>query len=674
MKTVNASFFQKIKSLLLRILRYSEKRPVYTRAIVSILLNLIVEILSRRSFTGAFVSIWRYPAFFAVNSMIIFLSLLPSMFVKRRCFAQIFTVTFWLGLGIANFVLMGYRTTPLSAVDLKTLPSVWSIMTIYLSVPQMIAIIAAFAVVIAALVLAFRKLPRSARITKKAVITASLSVVIFVVSLFSGYRLNIVAESIPNLAEGYKRYGFIWCFALSAVDRGIDEPEDYSEIRLEAIREQLEKGEKPHAPPIGDEKANIVFVQLESYIDMSTLKNISCSANPNRVIDLLSNSNPSGRLTVPVVGAGTVNTEFEVLTGMSLDYFGTGEIPYNTVLQEQTCESLPYNLKELGYKSHALHNNIASFYDRDKVFANLGFDTFISLENMQGVEYNALGWAKDSVLTDEIIKAMSSTEEPDFVFAVGVQPHGKYPTQRLEGVDYDIEVSGVDSEELRWGYNYYVNELRQTDIFLGELIAAVAAYDEPVVLVLYGDHLPSLDIEAEQTESGSVYTTEYVIWSNYDIVAYNRDLSAYQLSAHVMELLGYDNGIITKVHQDYDGRDPVGYQQTLEALEYDMLYGDMEVYDGVSPYEPTRLKLGLGAPTVSSAGWKGEVFFVSGSGFTAWSEVYADGKQLESLFVDESTLIVINELPSAGQQLWVAQLGDNGAELSRSNKYKLKVG
>ena len=47
-------------------------------------------------------------------------------------------------------------------------------------------------------------------------------------------------------------------------------------------------------------------------------------------------------LTVPVVGAGTANTEFEVLTGMSSRFFGPGEYPFQTCLKDQTVESVAY--------------------------------------------------------------------------------------------------------------------------------------------------------------------------------------------------------------------------------------------------------------------------------------------------------------------------------------------
>ena len=65
----------------------------------------------------------------------------------------------------------------------------------------------------------------------------------------------------------------------------------------------------------------------------------------------------SGYYKVPSVGAGTANTEFETITGMSLHYFGPGEYPYKSILKETTCESVPYVLKNLGYSTHAVHNN-----------------------------------------------------------------------------------------------------------------------------------------------------------------------------------------------------------------------------------------------------------------------------------------------------------------------------
>ena len=127
---------------------------------------------------------------------------------------------------------------------------------------------------------------------------------------------------------------------------------------------------------------------------------------------------------------------------MSLRYFGPGEYPYKSILKETTCESAPYVLKELGYTTHAIHNNEANFYGRRTVFPNLGFDTFTSEEYMpREDEKNPLGWVEDQVLTDHILDCLESSEGPDYVYTISVQGHGAYPDEPLLE-DPEIEVTG----------------------------------------------------------------------------------------------------------------------------------------------------------------------------------------------------------------------------------------
>ena len=124
----------------------------------------------------------------------------------------------------------------------------------------------------------------------------------------------------------------------------------------------------------------------------------------------------SGYLSVPSVGAGTANTEFEIITGMDLDFFGPGEYPYKTVLKERTCETICYDLKPYGYTTQAMHDNRASFYGRNEVFSQFGFDYFTSMELMNIQEYTSNGWAKDKILTGELLKALKGTENKDYIY------------------------------------------------------------------------------------------------------------------------------------------------------------------------------------------------------------------------------------------------------------------
>lgn len=110
------------------------------------------------------------------------------------------------------------------------------------------------------------------------------------------------------------------------------------------------------------------MVQLESFFDPTLVKYLQFSQDPVPNFRKLKENFSSGYLTVPSVGAGTANTEFEVLTGMSLQFFGPGEYPYKTILKESTAESVNYDLKELGYSTHAIHNNKGTFMVETQYF------------------------------------------------------------------------------------------------------------------------------------------------------------------------------------------------------------------------------------------------------------------------------------------------------------------
>ncbi len=662
MNKLKTRLLPRLRALGSRAAAFLDRHGVYTLLWLAPLLNLILETLSRRSLAGVFVQIWEYPFFFALNSIVIFLTLLPSLFFRRRHFARLLAVVIWLALGITNCILIGYRTSPLTASDIRTLPSVWSITLVYMSLWELLLIAVAIAALVFLMVLAFRRLRRCERELRRSALSAAFAVGVAALTIFSGYQLRVMPRTAPDLLLAYKNYGFVWSFGMTLTASGVGEPEGYAEQLPPEQEISLPESSGSFAE---GERVNLVLVQLESFFDPAYLKGIECSANPVRAFDVLKDACPSGFLTVPVVGGGTVNTEFEVLTGMSLDYFGAGEVPFSTVLKTETCESLAYELGNLGYKSHAVHNHTGNFYERNEVYANLGFDSFTSVEYMNGVERNALGWARDTILTGEILKALRADPEPDFIHAVSVQPHGRYPAAAEEGTEYAITVSGLEREDLTNEYNYYVNELRETDAFVGELVRALAEFEEPVLLVFYGDHLPSLEITDELLENGSVYETEYVIWNNYGLRAYNKDLQAYQLGAELMGLLGYDEGVLTKLHQSRGSMDEAAYQQRLELLEYDMLYGERAVWGGENPYAPKRLHMGTEPITLTGWETEGEVLLLKGENFTPCSKVFWNGQRQESWFLDAHTLLMTHFPPEPGE-LYVAQLTDSGAELSRT--------
>ncbi len=551
---------------------------------------LFVDFFNKRSITGAFKGLVESPYTYFINVMIILFTISLGLLCKKRLAFAASVLALWLGLGVTNFVIMSMRTSPFSATDLKLLGQIDNIIEVYLTPFTLILIIVAIMLVVVGVSILWVKLPKYA---EKIGYIKNL-IIVGVVFLITAATINIglmtdkISEKFPNMTIAYYNYGFPYCFATSIINTGVSQPDEYTEDKVMAILENMESSTTVNKSEL--KTPNIIFLQLESFFDLSKFEELELSVNATPIFNSLKNKYPSGYLTVNNVGYGTANTEFEVMTGLNLDDFGPGEFPYNTILTKTTCESTAYILKEYGYTAHALHNNTATFYSRNSVFRRLGFDTFTSIEYMYPTEYTPTEWSKDMVLADEIIKALDSTEDTDYIYAISVQGHGAYPIEPvLENPVVEV-ISGIEDESRKYMFEYYANMIYDMDVFVGELTERLSKYGEDTVLVIYGDHLPSLDITEDELINGDLYQTEYIVWNNINLDMEDKDIESFQLSSRVLEHLNIEDGYINKFHQIYGER--ADYFDKLHVLSYDILYGNMFAYGGINPYIATDMQMG----------------------------------------------------------------------------------
>ncbi|MCI8814780.1 MAG: LTA synthase family protein, partial [Lachnospiraceae bacterium] len=364
----------------------------------------------------------------------------------------------------------------------------------------------------------------------------------------------------------------------------------------------------------------------------------------------------------------TANTEFETITGMSLRYFGPGEYPYKSILKETTCESAPFVLKKLGYSTHAIHNNEANFYGRRTVFPNLGFDTFTSEEYMEDEdEQNPLGWVRDRALVRPILDCLQSTEGSDYIYTISVQGHGDYPDEPILE-DPKITVSGSATEEQNYKWEYYVNEIYEMDLFIQELIQALEDFGEPVVLVMYGDHLPTMGLEVEDMENRYLFQTQYVMWDNMGLKKKDENLASYQIAAELMNRLQIHEGNIFRYHQAR--RNTKNYQVDLEMLQYDILYGEQYVYKGRSPYLATKMRMGVYDATLDKVrpapGLK-ESSYIMGTYFTPSSEVMINGEYIETNYLNPTTLLISDYVFQDMDKIQVVQRSNSSTRRALSS-------
>ncbi len=645
---------------------YIEKLAQYY--LVSVVWILLIEMLARHSPFQGWRFFWDHPFLTMYSAFILTTVYSLSFLFRKRRFIWLLISVMVMTLAVSNCILLFYRITPLSATDISLITSVFGIMNVYLNMWQIVLLIALLVLAVAAVAVYGYRMKKQPCCIPGAVLLIAAMISITGVMMNIGDEKGLLQTEFANLPDAYEDNGYVYCFTRSLIDRGIEKPEIYSEETVEDIFSAI-KGQETKKV---EHKPNIVFLQIESFIDLSRMKGVQYSENPIPVYSSLLESCPSGALTVPSIGAGTANTEFEVLTGMSLDYFGAGEYPYKTVLQEETCESVAYNLKKLGYRTTAIHNNTGTFYDRNVVFANLGFDCFDSEEYMQGITYNSLGWAKDKILTQQIMYALNSSPEQDFIYTISVQPHGKYPTEKMEQPHLQVTGFSPMDEGRANGFEYYVNEAHETDAFLGLLVSTLNAFDEPTVVVMFGDHLPNIEITEEEVTEGSLFQTEYLIWSNLaqkEVKKFSvteKDLYAYQLYSYVFERLGMNQGVLTKYHQKYSIQEM--REEEFETLQYDMLYGDREVYGGVNPYEPTEIQMGIHPIELRKVDGIGGSIYVHGDNFTEFSKVFVNDKKQETTCLNKNTLMVTDIILEDMDRIYVAQMAGRSEELSRTEE------
>ena len=677
LSTIKQKFFTKKEKQhsekYLQTIAFLNKYSLVFHALLSCGLIFVIEWVSRRSFVSACTFVSAHTLAYFYNAFIIFASLTLVYLFRRRAFFRLFISAFWLILGIINGCILSNRVTPFGYTDLKCISDLLTMTnTNYFTATQATFVVIGAAIFLGFCVIFFMKGPRFTGKIRRIVVPASVVAVLFVAvpTVTSvAQSTNVVATYFSNIAQGYENYGFVYSFSSSVVDRGMKKPSDYTEARIDSIEETV-NSEKKETSINKDREPNLIVVLLESFCDPDEINFLNVSEDPIPTFHSLEQNYSTGYLTVPVVGAGTSNTEFEVLTGMSLQYFGTGEYPHKTILKEvDRCESIASDLTPLGYGTHVVHNNGGNFYSRANAFQKMGFDTFTSKEMMDIQNYTPNGnWATDDILVGETIKAMDSTpDQSDMVYTITVSSHGDYPTTKLiENPVY--ATSGAADEGAENAWDYYVHQLHEVDNFMANLINEVSKRDEDTMIVFFGDHLPTMGLTNADMKSGDIYKTKYVTWNNFGLEKQDADLYSYQLLAHVTDQLGIHEGTIFNYHQTQMNSED--YYDGFENLQYDLLYGSRYSYHGEDLYPASDLVMGIDDIVINSMheSIDGSELIIEGSGFTKWSRVYVNDEKVSTTYSSGNCLTIDTNGLKDGDTIVVNQVGSSNTIFRSSNE------
>ena len=660
----NSAFAKKMQP----VWKWMNRLSLLFHALLACGINFAIEAISRHSVFEAWDYMTETPVVFLYNAFMIFVTFSVVYLFRRRVFARIIVSVLWLILGVANGYMLLKRVTPFNAQDLKAATEGLSLINNYFNGFELIVLIVGAVAVVIWVVSMWR---RGGQYTGKmhrflALVAICVWGAVYSFVANAAVENRVVSTYFGNIAFAYEDYGLPYCFMASLFNTGINEPNDYSEETIARISKDGEITKNESDEPEED-LPNILFVQLESYFDVEEAEFFTTSKDACPNLHEMYDKYSSGYFKVPSVGAGTANTEFEVLTGMNLRYFGPGEYPYKTILKETPCESAATALESLGYGTHALHNNGGNFYSRARVFNNMGFDSFTSKEFMNILQLTENGWSKDDILIDHIVDAMDSTQQQDFVFTISVQGHGDYPEEKVIE-NPEITVEGIEDEALKNKWEYYVNQVYEMDKFAGDLVDAVEKRGEPTVVVFYGDHLPTMGLKAEDLKGRYLYNTNYVIWDNIGLEKEDRNIPSYQIMADVFDRLGIHSGTVFNYHQER--RQTKNYLADLELLQYDILYGDQYVYDGNPPITEGHMVMGVRDVSLTDiVPHLDGGYSLYGENFTAYTRVYVNGEEQEKKFLNNTRIDLPSTELKEGDVVHTCQYGSSDTLFRKSDEY-----
>ena len=501
---------------------------------------------------------WRmYPMMLLVNCIFFYLFYLMLSFLLGS-FSMGYTIpsVLIMVIGIANYFVIEFRSAPIVPWDLLSLGTAASVADNYTYTISWRLLFVTFGFVF--LILTARKNTLRPKKLALRIPAFVLTLALLIASVGAIQKKEVkdwlgMDQTLFTPGVRYRNNGFMAAFLGNLYLINIKEPDGYSVKKVEEIQQEvLERRDEEQSASVDVAKMpNIIVVMNEAFSDLSVLGEFNTNEDYMPFFRSLMEDYTSGHLMVSVKGGNTANTEYEFLSGDTMAFLPTGSVVYQQYIKDEVPTLTSY-LKNLGYSTTAIHPYRAAGWDRDTVYPKLGFEEFLDITDFQD-PYYIRSYVSDQSAFEKIIEVFENKQkdEKKFIFEVTMQNHSAYSKEDPD-VETQIKLTDYTSvtTSVRAAQNY-LTLIRASDDAFKKLIEYFEKVEEPTVIIMFGDHLPSdyvsnviarltgYNQEDSLEENQRSYEVPYVIWDNMGL---EKDdsmelTSVYYLAAYLMKRL-----------------------------------------------------------------------------------------------------------------------------------------
>lgn len=286
----------------------------------------------------------------------------------------------------------------------------------------------------------------------------------------------------------YSEYSMLGGMYADLLESRIFEPDNYNKDELSKILKKYDKKETEKSW----EKANIIVTFSESFFDVDLIKDdVKFSKPVTSNYNRLKDEGIFVNMISPSYGGISANVEFEFLTGYSLDFFGKGYTPFMALYKNNKYKDRSSIVKELrnnGYYTKVVFGK--DFFNSEHVYERLGINEY---EEKNIKKYKKGYYTSDEYLIDCAIDTLKNKSDDEKLFYMNctIESHMPFEEKKYKEYDFEVEESTLNKAQTSV-IKSYAQSCYDADQELGKLYDFIQTYEEPTILLFFGDHLPYL--------------------------------------------------------------------------------------------------------------------------------------------------------------------------------------